>query len=239
LSRRWPNVCGISDMTEQAEIVAIDGPSGVGKSTVSKKVAKKIGFTYLDTGAMYRSVAFKCRTKGVDFNKEEEVNKILLALDIQFLPGPSEQEDVRVVLDGEDVSEAIRTEEIGMLASAISARRPVRERLTRMQQQMGAAGKIVAEGRDMGTVVFPGARWKVYLDAAPRERARRRVRQLQKKGLEINEQEVFDQIVKRDRDDSERSIAPLRPAPDAVHIDSTDMTVDEVVAKVLEVVGVK
>lgn len=221
----------------EAGIVTIDGPSGVGKSTISRRVAKKIGFTYLDTGAMYRAVALKCRIKGVDIRNEKEVKMVLSDLDIQFLPVLAEREDVRVVLDGEDVSEVIRTEEIGMLASAVSALLPVRERLTKMQQEIGARGAIVAEGRDMGTVVFPGAAWKFYLDAAPRERARRRIRQLRERGLEVNEQEISDQILKRDRDDSERSIAPLKPAPDAVHIDSTDMTVEEVVAQVLEVVG--
>ena len=126
-----------------------------------------------------------------------------------------------------------------MLASAVSALKPVRDTLTRMQQEMGARGRIVAEGRDTGTVVFPGAAWKIYLDATPEERARRRIKQLQSRGQEVNDQEIFEQIVKRDRDDSERTIAPLKAAPDAVRIDSTVIGPDEVVKKVLEVVESK
>ncbi|HHO46850.1 MAG TPA: (d)CMP kinase [Desulfobacteraceae bacterium] len=223
-------------MAERLRIVTIDGPSGVGKSTTSRRVAKAIGFTYLDTGAMYRAVALKCISNAVDIHNEMEVGRILSDLDIRFLPPLSEQDDVRVVLDGEDVSRRIRVEEIGMAASAVSALGPVRERMTAMQRQIGAAGKIVAEGRDMGTVVFPGAAWKFYLDATPEERARRRVRQLRQRGIEVNEEEILARIRKRDRDDSERSLAPLRPAPDAVHIDSTDMSVEEVAARVLETI---
>ncbi len=224
-------------MAERLRIVTIDGPSGVGKSTISRRVAQEIGFTYLDTGAMYRAVALKCIINGVDIHNEDEVKRILSDLDIRFLPPRSEQDDVRVVLDGEDVSRRIRTEEIGMAASAVSALGPVRERMTAMQRRIGADGGIVAEGRDMGTVVFPGAAWKFYLDATPEERARRRVGQLRRRGVEVNVEEILARIRKRDRDDSERSLAPLRPAPDAVHIDSTDMSVEEVAARVLEMVG--
>lgn len=123
-----------------------------------------------------------------------------------------------------------------MLASAVSALKPVRDKLTKMQQEMGVQGRVVAEGRDTGTVVFPGAAWKIYLDASPEERTRRRVGQLQERGHEVDEQEIYAQIVKRDRDDSERTIAPLKAAPDAVHIDSTVLDPDKVVQKVLEVV---
>ncbi len=223
-------------MSERLEVVTIDGPSGVGKSTISRRVAAMLGFTYLDTGAMYRAVAFKCHLSGIDTGDEAALKTILAAIDMQLIPAPSEDKDVQVVLDGVNISDRIRTQEISMLASAVSALKPVRDTLTRMQQEMGAKGKIVAEGRDTGTVVFPGAAWKFYLDASSEERARRRINQLRQNGQEVNEQEIRAQIIKRDRDDSERTIAPLKAALDAVHIDSTILSPDEVVQRVLEVV---
>jgi len=223
-------------MPEQLEVVTIDGPSGVGKSTISRRVAAHLGFTYLDTGAMYRAVALKCKQSGIEPQESQVLKNILDTLDMKLIPAPSEGEDVQVELDGVNVSDQIRSPEISMLASAVSALKPVRDTLTRMQQQMGVEGRIVAEGRDTGTVVFPRAAWKIYLDATPEERTRRRVNQLRKQGREADEQQIFAQIVKRDRDDSERTIAPLKAAPDAVHIDSTTFGPDEVVQKVLEVV---
>ena len=223
-------------MSERLEVVTIDGPSGVGKSTISRRVAAKLGFTYLDTGAMYRAVAFKCHLSGIDTDDEAALKTILDTIDMQLIPAPSEDKDVQVVLDGVNISDRIRTQEISMLASAVSASKPVRDTLTRMQQEMGAKGKIVAEGRDTGTVVFPGAAWKFYLDASSEERARRRINQLRQNGQEVNEQEIRAQIIKRDRDDSERAIAPLKAAIDAVHIDSTILSPDAVVQRVLEVV---
>ncbi|MFZ5798346.1 MAG: (d)CMP kinase [Desulfobulbus sp.] len=223
-------------MSEPLAVVTIDGPSGVGKSTISRRVAARLGFTYLDTGAMYRAVALRCRQENLAITNEKAVAAILPLLNIRLLPARSEQEETRVILDGVEVSEEIRTPEISMLASAVSALGPVRSALTRMQREMGATGKIVAEGRDTGTVVFPGAAWKIYLDASPEVRAKRRIRQLRERGEEVNEAEILAQIVKRDRDDSERTIAPLKAAPDAVRIDSTGMSVDEVVEQVLGVV---
>jgi cytidylate kinase len=223
-------------MSERLEVVTIDGPSGVGKSTISRRVAAKLGFTYLDTGAMYRAVAFKCHLSGIDTGNEAALKAILDTIDLQLFPALSENDDVQVVLDGVNISDSIRTQEVSMMASAVSALKPVRDTLTRMQQEMGAQGKIVAEGRDTGTVVFPGAAWKIYLDASPDERARRRINQLRQMGQEVNEQEILTQIIKRDRDDSERTIAPLKAASDAVHIDATKLSPDEVVQSVLEVV---
>jgi cytidylate kinase len=226
-------------MPEELHVVTIDGPSGVGKSTISRRVAAIIGFTYLDTGAMYRAVALKCREEGIDITDEAAVAALLPELDMELLPALSQGEDVRVILDGKEVSDLIRTQEISMMASAVSALRPVREKLTRLQQKMGANGKIVAEGRDTGTIVFPEAAWKFFLDASPGERSRRRIKQLREKGLEVDEQEILAQINKRDRDDSERTIAPLRAATDAVHINSTAMTAEEVVAQILSLVRKK
>lgn len=226
-------------MSDRLEVVTIDGPSGVGKSTISRQVAAKLGFTYLDTGAMYRAVALKCQQEGVGVADIKALEKILDTLEMELIPAASESGDVQVKLDGINVSEQIRTEEVSMLASAVSAVKTVRETLTMMQQEMGEEGRIVAEGRDTGTVVFPYAAWKFYLDAAPEERARRRIDQLRSRGQEVNEEQILAQIVKRDRDDSERTIAPLKAAPDAVYIDSTSLRPNEVVQRILEVVQKK
>ncbi len=217
----------------QQQIVTIDGPSGVGKSTVSRAVAARLGYTYLDTGAMYRAVAWKCRQEGVSPDDEQGVARLLDDLDIRLLPPEREGDDVRVLVDGRDVSREIRTPEMAMAASRVSALGVVRQRLTRMQQEMGAAGRIVAEGRDTGTVVFPRAAWKFFLDAAPGERARRRAEQLRQRGQEVDEEEILAQIIQRDRDDRQRTIAPLRAAPDAIHIDTTNLDLDQVVDLIL------
>ncbi len=222
-------------MTEKKrqEIVTIDGPSGVGKSTISKMVADRLGYTYLDTGAMYRAVAWKCLQEGISPDDGEQVAGLLADLRITLLPPEREGDDVRVLVDGRDVSREIRTPEMGMAASRVSALKPVREKLTRMQQEIGRAGKIVAEGRDTGTVVFPDAAWKFFLDATPEERARRRAEQLRQRGQKVDETEILAQIIRRDRDDRERTIAPLRAAPDAIRIDTTSLGPAEVVASIL------
>ena len=223
-------------MSDRLEVVTIDGPSGVGKSTISRMLAARLGFTYLDTGAMYRGVAFKCHQDGVDVRDKDQLEALLNTLDLQLLPAMSDREDVRVLLDGQDVSAEIRTPEISMLASAVSAFKPVRDKLTVMQRKMGAGGRVVVEGRDTGTVVFPGAAWKFYLDAVPRERARRRIRQLNMQGEAVDEETILRQIRQRDRNDSQRAVAPLKAAPDAVYIDSTCISIDEVLERVLEVI---
>ncbi|MEK6201451.1 MAG: (d)CMP kinase [Desulfobulbaceae bacterium] len=226
-------------MSEKRDIVTIDGPSGVGKSTISRKVAAALGYTYLDTGAMYRAVALYLKRLQIDLNDEQAVRASLSALDLQLLPAAGENGDVGVVVGGRDVSSAIRTSEMGMLASRVSAIPAVRERLTEMQQAIGRAGKIVAEGRDTGTVVFPDACWKFYLEADPEERARRRVEQLRSSGQEVDAEEVLAMIVKRDRDDQERSLAPLQKAEDALVIDTTSIDIQEVCRKMLECVQEK
>jgi cytidylate kinase len=218
------------------KVVTIDGPSGVGKSTVSRKVAAGLGWTYLDTGAMYRAVGVQCQRAGISLEDAAALAALLERINIQLLPPLHEGDDVRVLLHGEEISAAVRSPEAGMMASQVSAVPAVRAKLTALQQEMGKAGGIVAEGRDTGTVVFPDAAWKFYLDAPPAERCRRRVEQLRAKGQAVNEVEILAQIIERDRNDRERTVAPLRMAEDALLIEAADLTADEVVEKMLTVI---
>jgi cytidylate kinase len=223
-------------MVEKKNIVTIDGPSGAGKSTISKLLAARLQYTYLDTGAMYRVVGLQVERSGLDLeggDAREKLVQLLDSLDMKLAPGEEGQE-TRAFLHGEDVSQAIRTPEIAMVASRVSAEPEVRKKLTEMQRAIGNNGAIVAEGRDMGTIVFPQAKHKFFLDASPEERARRRQKQLLEKGQKVNYAELLAQIEKRDRDDSSRSLAPLKPAADAVVIDSSQMSIDEVVSFMLQ-----
>jgi len=215
-------------------VVTIDGPSGGGKSTVSRGLAAKLGFTYLDTGAMYRAVGYACQQQGIDYTDEKQLTVLLSHLQLELLPALGNDDDVRVLVGGEEVGHLIRTPAMGMLASAVSALPLVRQHLTVLQQEMGAAGNIVAEGRDTGTVVFPEARWKFYLDAQPEIRMRRRAAQLREKGETVDEEQLLAQIIKRDKDDSERAVAPLKQASDAVYIDSSDKSAEEVIQFMVE-----
>ncbi len=223
---------------ERALIVTIDGPSGVGKSTISRGVAEQLGFTYLDTGAMYRAVALHMQSRGIDFSDVEAVTAELEYISIELHPA-GEDGDVNVTLNGRAVGHQIRTPEISMLASGISALQPVRAKLTLMQQQIGAHGRVVAEGRDTGTVVFPGAAYKFYLDAAPEERASRRARQLRERGEEVDLDALLAMTVARDKNDSEREIAPLKKADDAVYIDTTGVSADQVLERLLSAIADK
>jgi cytidylate kinase len=208
--------------------IAIDGPSGVGKSTISRKVAARFGFTYLDTGAMYRAVAWYIKKHRIDLDDSSAIETALEHIDIDLLPAKHETEDVGVLLNNEDVSELIRSPEMSMLASSVSAIPAVRNKLTRLQQELGRRGNIVAEGRDTGTIVFPGAEYKFYLDARPQERSGRRARQLRAKGETVDEKKLLEMTIARDKQDSERDIAPLRKADDAVVIDTTELDIAQV-----------
>ena len=228
-------------MAEQTNIITIDGPSGAGKSTISKMLAARLHYTYLDTGAMYRVVGLQVVRAGLDLdaaNSGKRLEQLLAALDMTLAPGGDGQE-TRAFLHGEDVSNAIRTPEMAMVASRVSAEPQVRRKLTEMQRAIGQRGAIVAEGRDMGTIVFPAAKHKFFLDASPEERAFRRQKQLQEKGLEVAYEELLAQIQKRDSDDTGRSLAPLKPAHDAIVIDSSRMSIDEVVSFMLAAIEKK
>ncbi|MEA3547295.1 MAG: (d)CMP kinase [Thermodesulfobacteriota bacterium] len=218
-------------MAEGGKVITIDGPSGSGKSTISRQLAARLHYTYLDTGAMYRAVGLLASRSEIAPDDEAAMEKLLKNLDLELLPG---DEDTRVLLGGEDVSSAIRTAEMSMVASRVSALSVVRKKLTELQRTLGLRGAVVAEGRDTGTVVFPKAELKFYLDASPEERARRRSAQLREQGHVVDEKEILAQIKKRDQDDSARSLAPLKAATDAVVIDSSVMTIEEVVNFMLD-----
>jgi cytidylate kinase len=228
-------------MVEKKNIITIDGPSGAGKSTISKLLAARLHYTYLDTGAMYRVVGLQVARSGLDLEDDDAREKLvalLAGLEMTLAPG-GENQETRAFLKSEDVSDLIRTPEMAMVASRVSAEPDVRKKLTEMQRAIGTKGAIVAEGRDMGTIVFPEARYKFFLDASPEERARRRQKQLQEQGCKVDYDEILTQIRKRDRDDSTRSLAPLKPAPDAIVIDTSQMSIDEVVLFMLAAVNKK
>lgn len=210
-------------------IVAIDGPAGAGKSTVAKAVAKRLGLRFLDTGAMYRALALKAQRQGLGPDDGEATGEIGASTTIEFVPGDPQ----RVILDREDVTEAIRTPEIGELASALSAHSPVRKVLAERQKAIVALGGFTLEGRDTTTVVAPQAQVKVFLTATLDERTRRRHAELTAKGQTISFEDLKKQIADRDHRDSTRADSPLMKAPDAIEIVSDDMSVDEVVERIV------
>jgi cytidylate kinase len=210
-------------------VVTIDGPSGAGKTTVSKRLADAVGYVRIDTGAMYRAVALAARSKGVSWDDAVRLGSVAEGLDCSFRTVAGTP---RVFLSGEDVSEAIRTPEMSMGASAVSAHASVREALVAKQREMGREGGVVLEGRDTGTVVFPDAEAKFFLDAAAAVRARRRYLEISPRGSQPFE-EVLRDVLRRDVQDSTREHSPLRVADGAVYIDTTTLSVDEVVAEVL------
>jgi CMP/dCMP kinase len=210
-------------------IVAIDGPAGAGKSTVAKRVADRLGFIYIDTGAMYRAVAWKTVQVGVPLSDEDAITVISERMTIRF----DRSNGQKVIADETDVTEAIRTAEVTRLSSPVSAISGVRRRLVDMQREMAASGGVVMEGRDIGTVVFPNADVKVFLTASPEERARRRHLELTEKGVESCVDDLVAQMRERDHRDSTREDSPLKQADDAVAVDTDDLTIDQVVDAIL------
>ncbi len=211
------------------KIIAVDGPAGAGKSTVSKIVANKLGYTYIDTGAMYRAVGLKVFESNKNFSEKllaDITEKISIELD----------ESARVFVDGEEVTKKIRTPEISKLASDVSKFGFVRKKLTELQREMATHGKVIMDGRDIGTQVLPNADLKIFLTATLSERARRRFLELQAKGQQVELAEIEKEISLRDKQDSEREIAPLKKADDAILLDTTNLSVEEVAEKILELV---
>lgn len=223
----------IGAVTRPRPIVAIDGPAGAGKSTIARKLARELGFLLVDTGAIYRTVALAARRAGVSWDDGPRVTALAegLVADQALEVYPAASGAMGVRLSGEDVSEAIRTPDMSLGASTVSAHQGVRNVLLAMQRKAGATGGVVLEGRDIGTVVFPDAEVKLFLTATPEVRARRRFDELTAKGQKVTFEETLADVQTRDSKDSGRAIAPLRQAEDAVLFDSSDMTIEEVVSK--------
>jgi len=214
-------------MTDRVPVITIDGPSGSGKGTVSARVSAALDWHLLDSGALYRLTAYAAKISGIDFNNQELVADIARNLKVEFEPG-------KILLNAEDVSLAIRTEQAGNDASQVAAMPKVRAALLDWQREAARPPGLVADGRDMGTTVFPQAPLKIFLTASAEERAKRRYKQLKEKGIASNITDLAVEIRERDERDRSRSASPLVPAPDALVIDSTAMTIDEVVEKILQ-----
>jgi cytidylate kinase len=207
-------------------LIAIDGPSGVGKSTTARRVASRLGWHYLDTGAMYRAAALAVLRTGVALADRAALERLLAGLDLA-------QEGTRIFLAGEDVSEAIRSQEVTRGVTPVSADVRVREVLVEQQRRIGASGRWVVDGRDIGTVVFPGACCKIFLTASPEARARRRFLELEAKGQRAVYEEILADQQRRDEADSTRAVAPLRQAEDAAVLDSSDLSLEQVVDRIV------
>ncbi len=215
-----------------APVITIDGPSGSGKGTVARQVAERLSWHLLDSGALYRLVAYAAQNKGIEATDEAANAQIARDLDVRF--GTDARGNEQIWLEGREVSAAIRTEQAGEGASRVAVMPAVRAALVARQHAFARPPGLVADGRDMGTVIFPAARLKIFLTASPEERARRRYNQLKDKGLSANLAALSLEIAERDRRDASRPIAPLKPADDACIIDSTSMSAEAVVARVLE-----
>jgi cytidylate kinase len=220
----------MSSFMKNGLVIAIDGPSGAGKSTAARTLAERLGYTYIDTGAMYRAVGWKAKQAGIDPADEKAMEQMCGKTEVVINTNRGGQ---HVFVDTTDVTDAIRTPEMGMMASAVSKSPSVRARLLTLQRQLGSRGGVVMDGRDIGTVVFPDADVKFYLDATPEERGRRRYAELRAKRLDVDLATITEEIRVRDGQDSSRAIAPLRKADDAFLIDSSAMTVDQVVDAML------
>ena len=208
-------------MNTAVEVIAIDGPSGSGKGTLARRIADTLGWHLLDSGALYRIVGAMCMRRGLDLLAEDQVAAMAGALSVEFAQG-------RVMVEELDLTDEIRTEDAGVHASQVAQHRAVRDAVLNLQRNFRRPPGLVADGRDMGTVVFPDAKLKIFLDASPEERAQRRYKQLKNKGLSVSLRGLLEQIKERDARDRGRAVAPLKPAPDALVIDSTSMSIDSV-----------
>lgn len=215
-------------------VVAIDGPAGAGKSTAARRAAEALGFVLVDTGALYRGVALVAKERGVDLEDGEHVAAVARSLELRFASG--QEGEPKLFIDGQDCTAAIRRPEISTAASVVSAHPAVRAALLDLQRELGARGGVVLEGRDIGSVVFPDAEVKIYLTASDEERARRRVDDLHQRGFDADLAAVIAEIRERDRRDSERDVAPLTIAEGAIVVDTSELSFDEVVGRLVEIV---
>lgn len=220
-------------MNREIPVVTIDGPSGVGKGTISQMLARRLGWHFLDSGALYRLTALAAIRRGVDFNDVQGLARIAASLDVAFLA--AERGEPRIIMEKQDVTSDIRTEQCGNNASRVAAIAEVRQALLQRQRDFRAAPGLVADGRDMGTTVFPDAPAKIFLTASAEVRALRRYNQLKEKGLNVSLASLSEEISERDRRDSSRSSSPLKPAEDAVIIDTSELSIEEVFDKVISV----
>lgn len=224
----------MSNTTNSAIVIAIDGPSGAGKGTLSQLVARQLGYHLLDSGALYRLTALSAIRKGVDLSNEADVARVAANLDVKFdVAG----EGTRTLLEGDDVTRAIREESVGMNASLVAAYPMVRKALLQRQRDFAVAPGLVADGRDMGTTVFPQAKVKIFLTASAAARAERRYKQLAEKGVTVDMAELINDIEARDERDTNRSSSPLKPAEDAYILDSTSLSIEQVLEEILARAG--
>lgn len=210
--------------------IAIDGPAGAGKSTIAKSVAKKLGFVYVDTGAMYRAIGLYMLQRGINLEKEDKITEACeqVEVTIEYISG-----EQQVILNGENITDLIRTEEAGKMASAVAKFGAVRQKMVELQMKLAASTSVVMDGRDIGTVVLPNADLKIYLTASTKERAFRRWKELTDKGIASDITDIEEDIRKRDFQDMNRDISPLKQAEDAVLLDSSDLTIEEVIDKIV------
>ena len=212
-------------------IITIDGPAGAGKSTIAKLLAERLNYMYLDTGAMYRAVALAGKEAGVDWNKPEQLAKIAEQLTIEF-------DGKRLLLDGRDVSDAIRTQEVTAVTKYSADNVSIRQRLIELQRKIAATNHIVTEGRDQGTLAFPNADYKIFLTATPEERAHRRVEDLRQRGEEADYETVLAAQRRRDEEDRAREVGPLAKAPDAIEVPTDGLTIPQVVERLVEIIKI-
>ena len=213
-------------------ILTIDGPSGAGKGTVSQLIANKYSWNYLDSGAIYRVTAYAMELKNIDVNKlsSNDISNFVRHMKVDFLPDVDS--GVKVIFDGQDINALIRTEEHGRIASKYAKNQTIRDALLNWQREVSATPGLVADGRDMGTEVYPNANLKVFLSASAEERAKRRYKQLKEKGIDVNLLRLVDELKERDYQDANRAVSPMVPATDAIMIDSSDLSLAEVVTKI-------
>ena len=215
-------------------VVAIDGPAGSGKGTVTKLVGEKLGLVNIDTGATYRCVTLAAINRGYKLEEEKKIVNLLDEIDIEFKKTENEE---KVFLNGKDVTKEIRSKEVNEMVSQVSHIPEVRENMANFQRKIAEGKNVIMEGRDIGTNVFPNADVKIYLDATPEERAKRRMKQNKENGIEISYEEVLENIKFRDHNDKTSSVAPLKQAEDAIYIDSSNLSIEEVTEKIIEIIN--